>query len=262
VLTRHTITKRADDDGVDAAVVERDYILGHVVAQLSLAQPEDGGRLVFKGGTALRFVHIGDYRYSADLDFSVVDGSVEAALGSLNAVLAAAKEHAGLPHLELTHGDPPLVSYIGPLEAAKTRSIKLDIAGDEYVDTIDRGTVREVWADLPSVAPFDVYSLGDIGAEKLRCVIQRVQCRDLYDLLCLTEDLDVSLEQIRPLFQQKCRAKELDPGLFGDRFEDRMARYRRHWQDEIGALVADVPHFDAVGRVVRRHLRNAALLAR
>jgi hypothetical protein len=56
-----------------------------------------------------------------DLDFSVVDGSVEAALGSPNAVLAAAKEHAGLPHLELTHGDPPLVSYIGPLEATKPR---------------------------------------------------------------------------------------------------------------------------------------------
>jgi predicted nucleotidyltransferase component of viral defense system len=261
VLTRHTITKRADEDGVDAAVVERDYILGHVVAQLSLAKPEDGGRLVFKGGTALRFVHIGDYRYSADLDFSVVDGGVEAALGSLHIVLAAAKEHAGLPHLEMTDGDPPLISYIGPLEAAKPRSIKLDIADDEHVETIEQGAVREVWEDLPSVAPFGVYPLGEIGAEKLRCVIQRVQCRDLYDLLRLTEDLGVSLEQIRPLFQEKCRAKELDPGLLGDRFEDRIARYRTHWQDEIGALVADVPYFAAVARVVRRHLRNAELLA-
>ena len=72
MLTCHAITRRADADGVDAAIVERDYILAHVVAQLHRATPKDGGTLVFKGGTALRFIHIGDYRYSADLDFTVI----------------------------------------------------------------------------------------------------------------------------------------------------------------------------------------------
>ena len=65
MLTRHALTRRADTDGVDAAVVERDYVLAHVVAQLHRARPQDGGRLVFKGGTALRFVHFPGYRYSA-----------------------------------------------------------------------------------------------------------------------------------------------------------------------------------------------------
>ena len=68
MLTRHAITRRADADSVDAAIVERDYILAHVVAQLHRATPKDGGTLVFKGGTALRLIHIGDYRYSAELD--------------------------------------------------------------------------------------------------------------------------------------------------------------------------------------------------
>jgi predicted nucleotidyltransferase component of viral defense system len=61
--------------GVSAAVVERDYILAHIVAQLHLVVLEDEGRLVFKGGTALRLVHIGDYRYSADLDFTLINGA-------------------------------------------------------------------------------------------------------------------------------------------------------------------------------------------
>lgn len=74
MLTRHAITRRADTDGVDAAVVERDYVLAHVVAQLHRARPEDSGRLVFKGGTALRFVYLPDYRYSADLDFTILAG--------------------------------------------------------------------------------------------------------------------------------------------------------------------------------------------
>ena len=74
MLTRHAITQRADADGVDAAVAERDYVLAHFIAQLHHAVPADGGRLVLKGGTALRFPHILDYRYSADLDFTVTGG--------------------------------------------------------------------------------------------------------------------------------------------------------------------------------------------
>jgi predicted nucleotidyltransferase component of viral defense system len=76
VLNRHAITRRADDDGV---VVERDYVLSHIVAQLHRLQLSDGGHLVFKGGTALRLVHIGNYRYSADLDFTLTGAAVEAA---------------------------------------------------------------------------------------------------------------------------------------------------------------------------------------
>jgi hypothetical protein len=152
MLTRHAITKRADADGVDAAVVERDYVLAHIVAQLAEAKPEDGGQIVFKGGTALRFVHVRDYRYSADLDFSVVNGSEEAAIGALVAVLRAAKAHAKLPHLELSNSHKPAIAYIGPLVAAKPRPIKLDVSADEYVDSAEHRTMLDIWPDLPEPA--------------------------------------------------------------------------------------------------------------
>src|ERR1035437_10694565 len=114
MLTRFAITRRADDDGVDALVAERDYVLAHIVAQLHRAKPTDGGQLVFKGGTALRLVHIGDYRYSADLDFTLIGGSARAANVAMTEVLNAAREHAGFPLLELTDGSSP-VAYLGPL---------------------------------------------------------------------------------------------------------------------------------------------------
>ena len=64
--------------------------------------------------------------------------------------------------------------------------------------SVEQGTIRAgLWDDLPEAAPFDVYPLGEITAEKLRCIIQRVQCRDLYDLIRLTEDLTVDLSEIR-----------------------------------------------------------------
>ena len=241
MLTRHAITRRADADGVDASIVERDYILAHVVAQLHRATPKDGGTLIFKGGTALRFIHIGDYRYSADLDFTLIGGDVGPAIAALGDVLEAARQHAALPFLELTDDDKPTISYVGPLGGAKPRHIKLDVATDEHVESIVQRTVLEVWPDLPDALPFAVYSTEEIGAEKLRCIIQRVQCRDLYDLFRLTEDVGVSLAEIRTLFERKARAMRIDPNSFPDRFEDRIERYKRRWNNEMGEHLADPP---------------------
>jgi predicted nucleotidyltransferase component of viral defense system len=260
VLTRHALARRADADGVDAAVVERDYVLAHVVAQLHRARPNDGGRLVFKGGTALRFAYLRDFRYSADLDFTVLGGSTEEAAASLSGVLEAARSHAGLSRLELTEDDKTAISYVGPLGAARPRHIKLDFATDEHVESVDEHILFDIWPDLPDPVPFAVYPIDEIGAEKLRCVIQRVQCRDLYDLFRLTEDAGLSLAEVRPLFEHKAQAKSLDPSAFAQRFEDRIERYGQRWNTEMSEHLADPPLFDDIVRVLRRHLRKAGLL--
>ncbi len=229
MLTRHALTRRADTNGVDAAVVERDYVLAHVVAQLRHARPNDGGRLVFKGGTAIRFIYLPDYRYSADLDFTVINGSAEAATGALGQVLEAARDHVGFPHLELTGDDKPAISHIGPLGATQPRQIKLDLATDEHVESVEERALLDIWPDL-------------------------------YDLFRLTEDAGLSLAEVRPLFERKARAKTLDPTTFAPRFEGRIERYSQRWSTEMSEHLADPPRFEDVVRVVRRHLRKARLL--
>jgi predicted nucleotidyltransferase component of viral defense system len=62
----------------------------------------------------------------------------------------------------------------------------------------------------------------EITAEKLRCIIQRVQCRDLKDLFRLTGGLKVPLADVTSLFDAKTRIKGLDPASFPERFEDRV----------------------------------------
>ena len=54
----------------------------------------------------------------------------------------------------------------------------------------------------------------------------------------------------------------IDPNSFPDRFEDRVERYKRRWNNEMGEHLADPPRFDNVVRIVRRHLRGAELLDR
>lgn|GEM_PF-4156954 len=72
MIDRNQIIKQADDDGVPAATVERDYVLNHALA--AIANCEQAQQIVFKGGTALRLCYFDDYRYSADLDFSLIGG--------------------------------------------------------------------------------------------------------------------------------------------------------------------------------------------
>lgn len=60
MLTLDRITQRADADRVDAHVVERDYVLTHVMA--SLALHPDNQMFQFKGGTSLRLCYFGEYR--------------------------------------------------------------------------------------------------------------------------------------------------------------------------------------------------------
>src|SRR5262245_28340419 len=80
------ITKVASRDGVDARVVERDYVATHVVALISRHDADN--RLIFKGGTSLRLLHFDDYRYSADLDYSVVKGTEADAMDVVRRALA------------------------------------------------------------------------------------------------------------------------------------------------------------------------------
>ena len=262
MLTRHRITQRASDDGVDATVVERDYVLAHVVAQLHRAVLPGGGQLVFKGGTAIRLAHVGDYRYSADLDFSVLNATKDEAHTALLGVIAAARDHAEFPTLELTDDATPMLRYVGPLGTGQPRELKVDIATDEYVETVQQLGIRPVWDDLPESVPFDVYPLDEIAAEKLRCVIQRLQCRDLFDLFQLVDGLGVDLAEIRPLFERKARAKSLDPTIFRQRFEERLPNYERRWIDEMSDhLPYNPPEFGRVVRIVRRHFRAAHLLS-
>ena len=140
---RAQITRQAARDGVPAPTVERDYVLAHIVAGLGSLGDDHG--LVFKGATALRLCYFGDYRYSADLDFSVVDGNLAAAYGTIEAALAVVT--GAVRALTLTNEEPRRIRYQGPL--GRERSLKLDIVVDELVLNVDTIGLLPRWPDLP-----------------------------------------------------------------------------------------------------------------
>ena len=51
--------------------IEKDYVLTWIL--LAIANSPLRGRLAFKGGTALKKIYEPDYRFSEDLDFTLLD---------------------------------------------------------------------------------------------------------------------------------------------------------------------------------------------
>ena len=114
------ITRQAARDDVPAPTVERDYVLAHIIAALGALEEEHG--LVFKGGTALKLCYFEDYRYSADLDFSVVEGGIEEAYATIATALTQVV--GAVDALNLTDHEPKRIAYRGPL--GRQRHLKLD----------------------------------------------------------------------------------------------------------------------------------------
>jgi predicted nucleotidyltransferase component of viral defense system len=249
MTSKGQITKIASRDGVDARVVERDYVLVHVVALISAHDAD--GTLIFKGGTSLRLLHFDEYRYSADLDYSVIKGSEEKARELIGNALAG-KRPDTITQLELA-GDGLL--YVGPLGAVRT--IKLDLADDELVVNTEQRSLLRRWTDIPE-SNVVAYTKLEVTAEKLRCILQRRQCRDFLDLDVLLghEDLAAAAD----LFRRKATHRGLDATTFADKFEKRVQDYKKHWDEELEPYLGTVPHFDEVERNVRRGLRKAVLI--
>lgn len=261
MLTLHEITQRADRDGVDALTVERDYVITHVMC--ALASRPDSDVMQFKGGTALRLCYFEAYRYSADIDLNV-----DPALGTaerfrmLEEVMRDCRDRVGFPVLELADDGQLRIEFEGPRRAKRLGRIKLDIADDELIgDSAHTASLLARYPDQTKAPPLRTYSLEEAAAEKLRCILQRLLCRDLYDLWFLFEHAGVEPASIRPLFEAKTRHRYHDPDELPNRLESLEPEYRRRWEGEMGNYLADPPDYERVAREVQRALRQGGYKA-
>ena len=74
MISKDEILSVADETGLTPSVVEKDYVLGWLLAVIHQnAAFSDGW--VFKGGTCLKKCYFETYRFSEDLDFTLKDES-------------------------------------------------------------------------------------------------------------------------------------------------------------------------------------------
>jgi len=71
-LLQSRLRHAAQTTGLPLQVLEKDYALSYILAGMA-SNDQLAQTLILKGGTALKKLYFGDYRFSEDLDFSTID---------------------------------------------------------------------------------------------------------------------------------------------------------------------------------------------
>jgi predicted nucleotidyltransferase component of viral defense system len=199
VIPAREILQLRAEWSLDVNVIEKDYVLGWLLAGIG-HHPQLARTWVFKGGTCLRKCYCETYRFSEDLDFTVVNGGPEAP-EDLNPIFRAigewVREESGLElvvddlafrrrqNLRGNRTTQGRISYRGPNPPRQLPKVRLDITSDEaLVDPVQLRTIGHQYSDAPLPEEGVVcYSLTELFGEKLRALSQRCRPRDLYDVV-------------------------------------------------------------------------------
>lgn len=229
MISKQDILDRAKEWQLRPGVVEKDYVLGWVLAALA-QHPETSTRWVFKGGTCLKKCYFETYRFSEDLDFTLLPEAVYEVEGLrqiLVEVVELAQELSGITFptdivavrarqdklgRETFEGK---IGYRGPLVIVSTPRILFDLTCHEPVlgEPESRPVFHPYPDQLPEGTSVQAYFLEELLAEKTRALMERTLPRDLYDVVFLLESRagDLDLDEARGLFHGKCEAKSLTP---------------------------------------------------
>lgn len=241
----------------DLATLEKDYALTWLLSGI-YHDDAFAKTLVFKGGTAIRKVHLPEWRLSEDLDFTLVDQtSPKTIRAHFEETFAWVEDRSGIS-FEFTslHTNPGVIlaraQYLGPLD--HKNSISLDLSRQERL--VEEPTHLDVDGeyDVPGFTAL-VYTLNEILVEKLRSIFQRGYARDYYDIWRLLQAHAYDLDEIKDLLVEKCERTDVvyEPDLFFD--PGRLEAAEQHWQLSLGRLTRELPPFDDVLGDLRQRLQ-------
>lgn len=261
----------------------KDYAIGHALSALA-SEDSTAEALVMKGGTALRKLYFGDYRFSEDLDFSAIGGPRGAELeGAFRSVAARMERNlsrsarfrveAGRVHHSALHprGQEDFVIRVQyPWQSEPLCVLKAEVTVDEGVllPTVARPILHGYGEELPGT--IRAYSLEEVLAEKLRALLQneerrstqrwvRPRSRDFYDLWRILTSPPVPLDRaaLLRILPAKCAARDVTFSSSDSFFpEELLVLVRREWETNLSSLVTDLPPAEEVIRDLRAEVRS------
>jgi uncharacterized protein len=254
---------------IPEAVIERDYVLAWLLTGLAGHPLRDV--LAFKGGTALRRCWFEGYRFSEDLDFTLIRPiTLDDILTGLNEIFAALEAACGLRiafDREDRHGHQNshtlYLRYQGPLPAAN--DVKVDITINEVLcfPLQDRSILRtyDSFDDLPEGPAVKAYAIEEIVIEKLLALSDRArnEPRDLYDLWYLLGSADLRIAEMRTELDAKLALRQRSVAGMEQAIDAKEDRLRRLWVARLSHQMNDLPPYDDVFREVLRAVRAADL---
>lgn len=261
------IQQKAREAGVRDQQIEKDYVLSWILKGVS--QHDQLSRIIaFKGGTVLKKIYFPDYRFSEDLDFTLLDNGIpnEQIFTWFKETFGYIRDEANIP-LDIIdnneHEDGGInfyISYVGPLGGqGHNKRVKVDISKSEKLEF--EPVLNPAFIDYSDLEEYRLlcYPLEEVLIEKLRSVMQRMAARDLYDIWYLLVEHGMEVDFYVAEFGNKCASKGLNPADFPKKLAERLPQYKGRWKSSLSEQIKDLPEFDRVEREVQRQLKKMKL---
>jgi predicted nucleotidyltransferase component of viral defense system len=200
MIEKLEIDAKADELGVHAANVQRDYVFGWLLA--ALAQPENLLRplLILKGGNCFRKAYFEHARFSNDLDFSTqTELDAPTLLQGLSQACTYASERSGVQYLiddsrvsarRLADSESKIYDarvYFKSFYGEEDVRIRVDLDVKEYdrlfLPIQTRRLIHSYSDATICQADIQCHKLEELLASKLKALLQRRHSPDLYDFV-------------------------------------------------------------------------------
>lgn len=254
-------------------IVEKDYALSYLLAGIA-KQEQLTHSLIFKGGTALKKIFFGNYRFSVDLDFSTLiapkNRALENALQDAINIATTLLSNYGPFELQLKRfperGPHPTgqeafnINVKFPWHPSALCTIKVEITHDEPVILSPEYKPILHGYDESLDCIVATYHIEEIIAEKLRALLQthkklvtrgwnRPRARDYYDLWSVLKNYGSSVDKVRliNMLNKKCFNRDVSYQTIDDFFTPELVNEaHQHWQSTLGNLVNGLPECELI----------------
>ncbi len=259
MIPSREIMERARLHRVPESTVERDYAQNWPLTSLSLGEL----RMAFKGGTCIKKIYIKDYRFSDDLDFTMLEdiGRKELEERIIEAVVLA-RQKSGVDFMDVKieenyNGFEVSIYFKIIQRGGSPMKIKLDMTEKDREPVLLPISPRKVIHDYSDELNAEVlsYSLEEIFSEKVRSLFQRTRPRDLYDVWYLKNR--VGMAPVISILPQKFRFKGIDMDI--NALHSRKEDFGMAWKTSLSHQIKNLPDFNAVFSDVSYFLKKLKL---
>lgn len=246
MIPEREIKEIAREYGVPVSTIERDY------AQNWLLKFLGSSFMALKGGTGIRKVYIENYRFSDDLDFTLLK-SIE--IGQLSDhiknAIEPSKYESGINfydkyEVKETATGSRFSIYFDMIRKSSgiPLSIKIDVTSPGKEDILlplkDRAIFHH-YSDMLD-ASIMTYSLDEIVAEKTRALFERTRPRDLYDVWYLIGL--ISEKAVIEIIPSKFQQRNVEFDLYS--LEIKKKNFENAWKKSLRHQIKELPDFDIV----------------
>lgn len=205
--------------------------------------------MVLKGGTGIRKTYIKGYRFSDDLDFTMVgDAKNKSVKDIILKSVKKTREDSGIDFddnimlKENINGFEGTVYFRLSRRSGSPIGIKLDFTRPYMERVLFTPLKKKIIHPYSDDCKYEVmvYSLEEIIGEKIRSLFERTRPRDLYDVWYFSDKMNYN--DVLGIFIKKCEFKDMKPEL--DSFSERKKDFKSSWENSLGHQLKDLPDFN------------------